>query len=90
MPRRDDPELIYRTQRAGLLERLRDAERLDELDAEWWIARWEREAEALGRSRGSVSYWDDAWRWIQDQRQPPEVDKRDMSAEGDDGQVHGG
>lgn len=90
MTHRGDPELVYRAQRAGLFDRLRDDERLSELDAEHWIARWEREAEAIGRDRGSVSYWDDAWHWIEGQRRPPKVDTRDMNAEGDDGQVHGG
>ena len=47
--------------------RLRDAERLDELDAEHWIARWEREAEASGRARDD-QYWSDAWEWITEQR----------------------
>ena len=90
MPRRGDPKLIYQAQRAAILRRLVTTERLEELDAEHWIARWEREAEAIGRTRGSPSYWDDAWRWIEDQRRPPTVDKMDMGAEGDDGQVHGG
>lgn len=40
------PERIYRAQHAGMFNRLRDAERMKELDAERWIARWEREAEA--------------------------------------------
>ena len=73
-----------------MVNRLRDVERMDELDAEDWITRWEHEAEGLGRSRSSPSYWDDAWLWIEDQRRPTKVDKRDMSAEGEDGQVHGG
>lgn len=60
MTRRGNPELIYRAQRTGLFNRLRDAERLDEPDAEHWIARWEREAEATGRERGSTGYWDEA------------------------------
>ncbi len=63
---------------------------MSELDAEHLLARWEREAEAIGRSRSAASYWDDAWHWIEDQRNPPEVVKTDMSAEGDDGQVFGG
>ena len=90
MPRRGDPEKIYAAQRAGIFMRLVSHEKLDRLDAEHWIARWERVAEAIGRTRGSPSYWDDAWHWIEDQRRPPTVDKTDMSAEGDDGQVHGG
>ena len=46
MTRRGNPELIYRAQRAGVFNRLRDAERLDEFDAEHWIARWERQPPA--------------------------------------------
>jgi len=88
--RRGDPELIYRAQRAGIFRRLMDQERVNELQAEHLIARWEREAEAIGRPRSAGSYWDDAWHWIEDQRKPPTTDKRDMSAEGDDGQVFGG
>jgi hypothetical protein len=38
MSRRGDPERIYQAQRAGIFMRLVSAERLDELDAEHWIA----------------------------------------------------
>jgi hypothetical protein len=61
-------ERIYGAQRAGVFRRLVDAERVNELDAEHWIARWEREAEATGPERGSVGYWDEAWVWIAEQR----------------------
>jgi hypothetical protein len=60
MPRRGDPELIYRAQRAGILMRLTRSERVNELDTEHLIPQWEREAEATGRSRTESSYWDDA------------------------------
>jgi hypothetical protein len=63
MTRRGDPEKIYQAQRSGIFRRLVDAERLDRLDAEHWIARWEREAEATGREGGSTGFWDDGWRW---------------------------
>ena len=69
MPHRGDPELIYRAQRAGLFNRLRDGERLDELDAEHWLSRWEREAAANGPAVGSHGYWDAGWRWIAENRQ---------------------
>ena len=49
MSRRGDPERIYQAQRAGVVIRLVSAERLDRLDAEHWIARWEREVESTGR-----------------------------------------
>ncbi len=84
---RGDPELIYRAQRAGIFARLRDEVRMDELDAEQWLAAWEHEAEATGRERGSTGYWDEAWDWIETQRNSP---KTDMNAEGEDGQVYGG
>ena len=90
MTRRGDPDRTYQAQRAGVLARLTQNERVEELDAEHWIARWEREAEATGRARGSSRYWDDGWDWIASQRADPNVPKTDMSAEGDDGQVFGG
>ncbi len=68
MTRRGDPERIYQAQRAGIFARLVQNERVDELDAEHWIARWEREAEATGRKRGSPGYWDDGWRWAAGER----------------------
>jgi predicted RNA-binding Zn ribbon-like protein len=78
--RRGDPERIYQAQRAGIFMRLVSEARLDRFDAEHWIARWEREAEATGRERGSTGFWDDAWRWIEDERSRP---KTSMSAEHD-------
>jgi hypothetical protein len=63
MTRRGDPERIYQAQRAGIFQRLVEGERVNVLDAEHWIARWEREAEAAGRVRGT-GFWDDGWRWI--------------------------
>ena len=87
MPRRGAAARIYAAQRAGIFNRLRDAERMDELDAEHWIARWERHvAEAELVLDGGV-FWDEAWRWIEAQRHPT---KTDMGAEGDDGQAFGG
>ena len=52
MPRRGDPECIYQAQRYGVFMRLTQNERLDQLDAEHWISRWEREAEATGQHEG--------------------------------------
>jgi hypothetical protein len=71
-----DPERSYQAQRAGIFARLNRQEHVNELQAEHLIVRWEREAEAAGRPRGSLHYW--------------KVDKTDMNAEGDDGQVFGG
>ena len=64
MPRRGNLERIYRAQCAGICNRLRDAERLDELDAEHWLSRWEREADANGPAVGSQGNWTAGWRWI--------------------------
>ena len=64
---RPNPERIYQAQRVGIFRRLVDAERVNELDAEHWIARWEREAEASSRARDE-HYWDDAWEWIAENR----------------------
>jgi hypothetical protein len=69
MPRRGDPEKIYQAQRYGVFMRLVNAERLDQLDAEHWLSRWEREAEANGPSAGAQGYWDAAWEWIAKERQ---------------------
>ncbi len=68
MPRRGDPDRIYQAQRAGIFMRLVSEERLDQLDAEHWISRWEREAELNGPAAGSQGYWDAAWRWIAENR----------------------
>jgi hypothetical protein len=65
--RRGDSERIYQAQRAGIFRRLVDAERLNELDAEHWISRWEREVEASGRARDE-HHWSDAWEWITEYR----------------------
>jgi hypothetical protein len=42
--------------------------RVDQLDAEHWISRLEREAEAKGPTPGSQGYWDAAWEWIAENR----------------------
>ena len=92
MSRRADPERIYQMQRDGVFARLTRHAHLDELDAEHWLARWEREAESNGPARGARTYWDAAWTWITEQRSIPldDATKTDMSAVGDDGQVFGG
>lgn len=93
MSRRRDPERIYEAQRAGIFARLTQKERLDELDAEHWISRWEREAESQGLARTTVGFWSTGWGWITEQRgsgRRNDDTKTDMSAEGDDGQVYGG
>jgi hypothetical protein len=67
MPRRGDPDAVYRAQRAGIFRRLVDAERVNELDAEHWTSRREREADSAGRARDDY-YWSDAWEWITENR----------------------
>jgi len=89
MTRSRNPDRIYAAQRAGVIARLTRNERVGEPDAERLVAAWEHEAELAGRQRGSMAYWDDAWAWIEAHRKPA-VDKTDMSAVGDDGQVFGG
>jgi hypothetical protein len=54
--------------RAGIFARLRDAGRVNELDAEHRIARWEREAESSGGAR-DAHYWSDRRVWIAEHRQ---------------------
>jgi hypothetical protein len=57
---RRDPERIYLARRAGIFARLRDAERVNVLDAEHWISRWGGEAGASGRAR-DIHYWSNVW-----------------------------
>ena len=64
MPRRGDPELIYQAQRAGLLARLVQGEKVSQRDAEHWVAAWERHAASFGPARRTRDYWDQAWEWI--------------------------
>lgn len=66
--RRGDPERIYNSQRAGILARLTQQERMNELNAEHWISRWEREAEARGLAPTTVGFWDQGWVWIMENR----------------------
>jgi hypothetical protein len=62
------PSASTRRSAPASLRGLRDAERVNELDAEHWIARWEREAELNGPGAGSQGYWDAGWRWIAENR----------------------
>jgi hypothetical protein len=66
--RRRDPERIYQAQRAGIFARLTQNERVDELDAEHWISRWERQAEAEGIEPRGHAFWDAGWQWIAENR----------------------
>jgi hypothetical protein len=95
MTRSRNPDRIYAAQRAGVIARLTRNERVNETEAERLVELWEAEAERTGRERSSMRYWDEAWAWIEAQRNPPAgenepADKTDMSAVGDDGQVFGG
>jgi len=66
--RKPDPETIYHARRSATFRRLVDEQRLDELDAEHWIARWEREAEMRSLDRHFGTFWQDAEQWIAEQR----------------------
>ena len=68
MTRRADPERIYQARRAATFAILTQTRAIDELDAEHWMVRWEREAAANGPAMGSQGYWDAAWRWIAENR----------------------
>jgi hypothetical protein len=41
---------------------------IDELDAEHWMARWEREAERQGLDRFSADFWSAGRDWIANHR----------------------
>lgn len=84
---RRDPERIYASHRAGIFRRLVDEQRVNELDAEHWIATWEPEAATTGVKAHGHGFWNAGWRWIESQRN---AQKTDMGAQGDDGQVFGG
>jgi hypothetical protein len=66
--RKPDPERIYQARRAATFRRLVDEHRLGELDAEHWMARWEREADARALDRRTDAFWQDSARWITEQR----------------------
>jgi hypothetical protein len=83
---RPDPDRWAQGLRSAILARLSQDEHLDELDAEHWVAAWERHATTEGLDPIEDGYWKAAWKWISEQLAP----KRDMSAEADDGQVYGG
>ena len=51
MTRRGDPERIYQARRSATFAILTQTRAIDELDAEHWMARWEREAERQGLDR---------------------------------------
>jgi hypothetical protein len=65
--RRGDPERKHIAQRAGIFARLAQNERLDELEGEHLIRRWEREAETRGLAHGHT-FWEAGWEWITEQR----------------------
>ena len=95
MTRSRHPDRIYAAQRAGVIARLTRSERVSETEAERLVSGWEHDAERADRQHDSIGYWDDAWRWIEEQRKRRVddgelADKTDMSAVGDDGQVFGG
>jgi hypothetical protein len=66
--RKPDPERIYLARRSATFRRIVYEEHLDELDAEHWIAGWEREADAHGIDRHSEAFWREGSGWITEQR----------------------
>ena len=61
-------ERIYEARRAAAFRRLVDVDHMDQLDAEHWIARWEREAQTLGVGRYAAEFWPDGAVWIAETR----------------------
>jgi hypothetical protein len=93
MTRRADPDGIYHARRAAMVRRLADEAGLEDREAHAWIDRWEDEAATLGLDRHTRRFWEEADRWIAEQRRRgkrPVEPKSDMSAEAKDGQVYGG
>lgn len=68
MSRRADPERIYQARRAASFAILTQTRAIDELDAEHWMTRWEREGERQGRDRFSADFWAAGRDWIAEQR----------------------
>jgi hypothetical protein len=66
--RKPNPERIYQARRAANFRRLVLQHRLDELDAEHWIAAWEREAASCGPERHGGAFWEEGQAWIADGR----------------------
>jgi len=69
--RKPDPERIYLARRSATCRRIVDEDRLDELDAEHWIAAWERNADARGIDRHTDAFWQEGSGWISEQRRRP-------------------
>jgi hypothetical protein len=68
LTRRADPERIYQARRAAHFSRLTALGTIDELDAEHWLSRWEREAEQLGLDRLEAGFWTAGEVWILERR----------------------
>jgi len=66
--RKPNPERIYLARRAAHFRRLVDEDRLDDLDADQWIAAREREAASRGLDRNSAGFWQDGESWIAEGR----------------------
>ena len=66
--KKPDPERIYQARRSAVCRRMVDEDHLDELDAEHWIAGWERDADARGIDRHTEAYWQAGSEWIAEQR----------------------
>ncbi len=62
--RKPDPERIYQARRAANVRRLVLTHRLDDLDAEQWVAAWERETASRGLVRDADTFWEEGQVWI--------------------------
>ena len=71
MSRRADPERVYLARRAATFRRLTATGAIDELDAEFWIRRWEREAERQGLDRFTPTFWEAGRAWVAVHRYRP-------------------
>jgi hypothetical protein len=63
-----DPKLVQGAERADEFGRLVDQDGLDELEAERWLASWERHADRVGLERLARSFWENGAIWIRWQR----------------------
>jgi hypothetical protein len=61
----EEPEGSPERERAMLLLRIVDVERIGFYDAERWLRAWEAKAAGIGRSPDSESYWVEGRRWIE-------------------------
>lgn len=64
MSRRADPERIYQARRSAVFRKLTATGAIDELDAQHWIAAWERSPQAELADRLTPEFWEAGELWI--------------------------